>query len=113
MKGFKDDSNKLQWHLMPWEPLQEVVKVLMFGAKKYAPDNWQHVDNAQERYFNAAARHLIAYKIGITKDEESNLPAVAHSICCLLFLLWHDSRPPKGKSLMRVFKEYDCLISHF
>ena len=84
--GVKHDSGKLNWSLMPFGALQEVVKVLEFGSKKYAPNNWQYVDNADERYWNAAMRHLIAYKTESTNDSETGLSHLAHAICCMLFL---------------------------
>jgi len=85
-KGLKYDSGKLNWSLMPFGALQEVVKVLEFGSKKYAPNNWQYVDNADERYWNAAMRHLIAYKTESETDSETGLSHLAHAICCMLFL---------------------------
>ena len=85
-KGLKHDAGKLQWSLMPFGALQEVVKVLEFGSKKYAPNNWQYVDNAEERYWNAAVRHLIAYKTESDTDSETGLSHLAHATCCLLFL---------------------------
>ncbi len=85
-KGLKYDSGKLNWSLMPFGALQEVVKVLEFGSKKYAPNNWQYVDNADERYWNAAMRHLIAYKTESANDSETGLSHLAHAICCMLFL---------------------------
>jgi len=85
-KGLKLDDGKLNWSLMPFGALQEVVKVLEFGSKKYAPNNWQYVDNADERYWNAAMRHLIAYKTESANDSETGLSHLAHAICCMLFL---------------------------
>lgn len=37
--GLKNDDKENRRDLLPWEPLQEVVKVLTHGARKYAPDN--------------------------------------------------------------------------
>lgn len=85
-KGLKYDTGKLNWSLLPFGALQEVVKVLEFGSKKYAPNNWQYVDNADERYWNAAMRHLIAYKTESETDSETGLSHLAHAICCMLFL---------------------------
>jgi hypothetical protein len=85
-KGLKYDSGKLNWSLMPFGALQDVVKVLEFGSQKYAPNNWQYVDNADERYWNAAMRHLIAHKTE-DSDSETGLSHLAHATCCLLFLL--------------------------
>ncbi|HKE56465.1 MAG TPA: dATP/dGTP diphosphohydrolase domain-containing protein [Pyrinomonadaceae bacterium] len=39
--GVKKDLGKLRWSLLPWDALEEVVKVLMFGASKYADRNWE------------------------------------------------------------------------
>lgn len=88
--GRKDDSKKWRFSLLPWDSVLEVIKVLEFGAAKYAPDNWQKVDNANERYFNAAMRHLTAWWGGEKKDSETNLSHLAHATCCLLFLMWFD-----------------------
>src|ERR1700693_5662081 len=71
--GRKDDQDKLQWHLMPMHGLCNIVKVLMFGAKKYAPENWRKVEGWRERYFDAAIRHLIAWRGGEKADPESGL----------------------------------------
>lgn len=89
MNGIKYDNNKLDYTLLPFESLQEVVKVLMFGAKKYSRDNWQQV-KPKERYIQAAFRHLIAYAMGEKLDPESGINHLAHCTCCLLFLIWHD-----------------------
>ena len=87
--GVKYDKDKPKWNLLPWDELEDVVKVLTFGAKKYAPDNWKFVDDANNRYMDAAMRHLVAHQQGETRDDESGESHIAHAICCLLFMLWH------------------------
>ena len=87
--GIKHDKEKDAWSLLPLEVLRDVVKVLMLGAKKYSPDNWKYV-LPKERYFDACLRHLTAWQAGEKKDPESGLSPLAHAICCLIFLLWHD-----------------------
>ena len=87
--GVKYDKDKPKWNLLPWDELEDVVKVLTFGAKKYAPDNWKFVDDANSRYMDAAMRHLVAHQQGETRDSESGESHIAHAICCLLFMLWH------------------------
>ena len=84
--GKKYDNDKLRWSLLPLGALQDVVKVLEFGAKKYAPDNWKYVDQAEERYWNAAMRHIIAYKLESPADSETGLSHLAHAVCCLLYI---------------------------
>ena len=88
--GVKFDKDKPKWNLLPWSEVEDVVKVLTFGAKKYAPDNWKFVDDADNRYMDAAMRHLVAYQQGEGYDPESGEHHVAHAMCCLLFMLWHD-----------------------
>ena len=87
--GVKFDKDKPKWNLLPWDELEDVVHVLTFGAKKYAPDNWKFVDDANNRYMDAAMRHLVAHQQGETRDSESGESHIAHAICCLLFMLWH------------------------
>lgn len=96
--GVKFDSNKLQWSLVPSEAMEEIVDVLTYGAKKYSPDNWQHVDNPDTRYFNAAMRHIWAWRQGERFDEESHKSHLAHAACCLLFLMAFDQEADKDDS---------------
>lgn len=85
----KKDSGKLQWSLMPFEELKDVVKVLMHGAEKYSPDNWKNCDNVV-RYKDALMRHVIAYVSGEEIDSEFGLSHLAHAVCNCLFLMWFD-----------------------
>lgn len=86
-QGMKFDAGKPDYTLVPWDGVEEIVKVLEFGAKKYERDNWKYVDGAQTRYLAAAFRHIIAYNQGQTTDQETGLSHLAHAGCCLLFLL--------------------------
>ena len=100
--GRKYDGEKLRWDLLPWEPTEEVVKVLTFGAKKYAPNNWKYVPGRRWRYIGAAYRHLKAWICGEKLDVETGLHHLAHAACCLLFLLWCDSHPDPTDSIDKV-----------
>jgi len=88
--GRKYDSDKPKWHLLPFAPIIEIVKVLTFGSKKYEENNWQKIDNFNDRYFASAMRHLVAHREGEVLDPESNLSHLAHSACCIIFLLWKE-----------------------
>jgi hypothetical protein len=85
--GRKFDAGKLDYTLVPFEGLDEIVKVLMFGAQKYDRDNWRHVTDAAQRYQAAAFRHLTAYAKGEHTDPETGMSHLAHMGCCILFLL--------------------------
>ena len=87
MEGVKYDSEKLRWSLLPLDALEEVVKVLEYGANKSAPDNWRKVPGARERYWDAAMRHLVAWKKDARLDDETELSHLAHATCCLLYLI--------------------------
>jgi hypothetical protein len=91
-EGMKFDAGKLDYTLVPWDGLEEIVKVLEFGAKKYARENWRYVEGAEQRYLAAAIRHLVAYQIQQPTDEETGISHLAHAGCCLLFLLALEKR---------------------
>jgi len=86
MNGLKYDKDKLRYDLLPAVALEQIVSVLTFGAKKYAPENWRKVDDAHSRYFAAAQRHLWAWQKGELNDKETGESHLAHAACCLMFL---------------------------
>lgn len=100
-RGAKEDGGKLQWRLFPFDALKEVGRVLMWGAyerpradgtKGYGANNWEHVPNARDRYFDALLRHAVGWYCGEERDAESGIHTLAHAGCCLLFLLALDLR---------------------
>lgn len=86
-EGRKDDAGKPRWDLLPFAALGDVARVLEFGARKYAPDNWRLVEGWRWRYTRAGLGHLVAFARGEKLDPESGLPHLAHAACCVLFLL--------------------------
>ena len=94
-KFTKADNGKLQWSLMPFEQLEDVVRVLMNGAEKYSKDNWKKCDDTT-RYVDALERHVVSYikgeKIDVKEKGGDGLPHLAHAICNCLFLMWFDKQ---------------------
>jgi hypothetical protein len=90
--GKKHDDGKLRWDLLPLDQIEHIVEVLTFGAKKYTANNWQLVENAEERYFAALMRHLTELRKGNTYDKESGLKHTAHALCCMMFILWFEDQ---------------------
>ena len=41
LKAERHNEGKIKWSLVPFRALEPMVQVLMFGAKKYSPDNWK------------------------------------------------------------------------
>lgn len=90
--GVKHDGGKPRWDLLPLSAVEPIVVVLTFGAIKYAPGNWMTLDDAVERYYAAMMRHLAAWRGGERYDPESGLHHLAHAGCCMIFLLWFETR---------------------
>lgn len=84
--GMKFDSGKLLYSLIPPETTKALAEVLTYGAQKYAPNNWQHVENADVRYLDALYRHLESFRAGETHDLESGLHHLSHVLTNVAFL---------------------------
>jgi len=98
-KGMKRDHGKDRWDLVPWDVMQDIVKVLTYGSKKYTPDNWKQVEPYRERYFAACLRHLSAWRNGELINKETKLPHIVHAITDLIFIAWKDKHAAKkGKA---------------
>ena len=102
-QGTKFDEGKTRWDLFPYDALEEVGKVLTYGATKYADRNWEK-GIRYGRCFGGLMRHARAWWMGEDLDPETGLSHLAHAICCALFLLSFtlrgqrefDDRPRRG-----------------
>lgn len=88
--GAKHDRGKPRWSLLP-SSILTVLRVAEYGAQKYSLDNWQLVDDARRRYFDALQRHVWAWWSGEMNDPESGEHHLAHATCCALYLIWFDA----------------------
>ncbi len=59
--------------------MMDVCRVGTMGAEKYAPDNWQKLENGLERYTDAMYRHLLEESSGELYDRESGLLHASHA----------------------------------
>jgi hypothetical protein len=89
----KHDIGKPRYGLIPPLAEREMVNVLTFGARKYAPDNWRKCEDLS-RYVDAALRHISSYRQGEERDEETNLHHLAHAMCCRVYRGYRDWRQP-------------------
>lgn len=85
--ALKFDKGKPDLSLIPYEGLEEMAKVLMYGEKKYGRWNWKGKLN-YSRLISAALRHLHKFNSGIDVDKESGELHLAHAACNLMFLLY-------------------------
>lgn len=84
--GAKFDGGKLPYELLPDDAIEEVVKVLQFGAQKYAPRNWEK-GIVFSRLYGAIRRHGVAWFKGEDLDPETGLHHLAHLATGALFVL--------------------------
>src|SRR4051794_11871236 len=92
-QGNKDDGNKPRMDLLDSDAIEELAKVLAFGAGKYAPNNWRK-GLTYGRLIAAAMRHLFAFLRGEDNDPETGLSHAAHAMCCCMFLIWMKKHRP-------------------
>lgn len=85
-EGIKLDQGKPMMDLLDPIAMEQLAKVLTFGAQKYAAHNWRK-GIKQSRLLAALLRHTFAHLRGQNLDEESGLPHIAHAMCCCMFLL--------------------------
>lgn len=89
-EAIKFDDGKADWTLVPFEALEGMVKVLEFGAKKYAAWNWTEGGGFKwTRLIGSCLRHLFAWARGQDLDPESGLSHIYHAQCNLLFLAYY------------------------
>lgn len=84
--GLKFDTEKPPLQLLPFDVLEEIAKVLQYGAHKYAPNNWRK-GLVYSRLFGAAMRHWWAWWRGQDLDPETGYHHLAHAACCNVFAL--------------------------
>jgi hypothetical protein len=96
--GIKNDQDKYKdrWDLLPFDAIEQIVKVYTYGAAKYQPRNWEK-GLAFTRLRAALMRHLVAFfEHNEDNDPEWNLSHLAHAGCCLTMLLALHIRQTEG-----------------
>ena len=84
----KFDEGKRDWSLLPLDSMEEIVKVLEFGANKYAAHNCSSNGGFKyTRVINATLRHIFAFMRGQDNDPETGISHLAHAGCNILFIL--------------------------
>jgi len=97
--GIKHDNtpDKNPWQLAPWDAFRSIVRVLGFGAKKYAPRNWE-LGIEYGRVYRAAIEHMSKWWLredegkGPGIDPETGFSHLAHAGCCVCFLIAYELR---------------------
>lgn len=87
-ESMQEKAQKLDYSLLPPEPIESLVRVLMFGAKKHSPGGWKNY-NDPKVFMNAIERHTVAIKRGEIIDPETNESHYSAIMCNAVFLEWH------------------------
>jgi hypothetical protein len=90
-QGRKDDGEKPPLHLIPPEFLYAIAEILAFGARKYAPRNWEKGIN-YSRVYRAAVGHLFDWFMRKGSDPETGKSHLWHAACCVMFLTCYELR---------------------
>jgi len=90
-KALRYNEGKLKWGLVHWPSLSPLVSVLMFGAEKYAPENWKKGLDRRE-ILESTQRHLIALFEGEENDPESKLSHAGHVMCNMMFYIFFTNK---------------------
>lgn len=74
---------------LPYEALEQVCRVFMYGASKYSRDNYKISPGLPlESYIQSMWRHTVSYLKGEEVDSESQLSNLAHVACNAFMYLW-------------------------
>ena len=87
LEGIKFDKAKARPSLVPPVAMQHVIDAFEYGARKYSPDNWKLVIDAEVRYLDALMRHVEGYRLGEYYAKDSLLPHLAHVVANALILM--------------------------
>lgn len=85
-EALRYNEGKVRYDLLDDYTLEQMAKVMTFGATKYAENNWQK----GMKWSKAEAslkRHLAAYKEGEDFDKETGLYHLAHAAVNLMFMI--------------------------
>lgn len=85
-EGQKNDQGKPRMSLLSSSALEELAKVMSFGAVKYQDHNWRR-GFKWSRLMDATLRHINAFNGGNRKDPETNLTHLAHAMANLMMLI--------------------------
>lgn len=93
--GLRFNNDKDRYDLVPDSAIQGIAKVLTFGAKKYAPNNWRLGMN-WSMITSSLKRHMAAIDRGEDYDQESGLMHVDHVLTNAAFLKEYYKIYPEG-----------------
>lgn len=101
--GARYNAGKTEFHQLPLFALDGAMRVMMYGASKYAKFNWAK-GQAWSVCYDSMMRHLSKWQRGEELDPESGLPHLDHALCNLVFLSSYRELYPEGDDRTDAFK---------
>jgi Domain of unknown function (DUF5664) len=92
----KKDDTKYDPTMLTIEMVELVSRVRMFGAKKYARNNFKITGFKYTRSLAAALRHIYAFLNGEDNDPESGLSHLGHAVCSLEHCIYDTINHPSN-----------------
>lgn len=90
-QALRYNKGKPQWSLVHYKSLEPMIRVLEFGALKYAPRNWQK-PMPLDKILESMQRHLAALMDGEEFDSESGISHMGHIMCNGMFYTYHKDK---------------------
>lgn len=92
--GLRYNTGKPMMELIEPGFMEEVAKILTFGAEKYEIDNWKKFDKIKRfQAYGSLMRHLEAHRKGEKTDPESGCSHLCHIVTNAMFLWWFERNP--------------------
>ena len=88
VSALRYNTGKPKWSLVHMHSLVPMIRVLEYGALKYAPFNWQKPMKRDE-VLDSMQRHLAALIDGNELDDESGLTHIGHIMANAMFYSYH------------------------
>jgi hypothetical protein len=97
-QALRYNQGKVQWSLVDYKSIEPMVRVLEYGCKKYAKDNWKKGMPASQ-IIESMLRHTFKLLEGELVDPESGIEHVGHIQCNAMFLAYVLREKPEYNDL--------------
>lgn len=94
-QGQRFNTGKLRYDLVPTYAQEQYVRVLTYGANKYAPNNWKR-GMKWTSVLASMKRHIAAFEAGEDFDPETGELHMGHIMCNAAFLAEYYKIYPQG-----------------
>lgn len=89
--GGQRQAAGVRWDLIPFEALEEVGKVLHYGATKYKEENWKNIEfeHSEQSPINHGIRHFSKAKT-FSPGSPERIWQLAKAATNALFQIWYE-----------------------